>query len=152
MGVVHVAVEREIAAPPEAVVDVLRDYRNGRPRILPPNYTGYRVEEGGIGEGTVVSYRLKVGPREREYRIRVSEPGPGRLVERDQQSSLVTTWSVEPGDGPRVSRVRLETEWQGAGGIGGFFEARFAPPGLRRVYTDLLDRLAEAAMGSVVRK
>jgi hypothetical protein len=152
MSEIRVEVEREVAAAPETVLDVLRDYRAGRPRILPANFTQYRVESGGYGDGTVVTYRLKVGPRERTYRMQVSEGPPGRLVERDLGSSFVTTWTVEPGPRPGSSRVRIESTWQGAGGIGGFFEARFAPAGLRRVYADLLDRLAEAAAGSVVRR
>jgi hypothetical protein len=35
----------------------------------------------------------------------------------------------------------VRTTWNGAGGIGGFFERTFAPKGLRRVYLDLLSRL-----------
>jgi hypothetical protein len=37
--------------------------------------------------------------------------------------------------------VRIETRWQGARGIGGFFERLFAPRFLRRLYADELDRL-----------
>jgi Polyketide cyclase / dehydrase and lipid transport len=51
----------------------------------------------------------------------------------------VTTWVVTPeGAG---SRVRVETRWQGAGGVGGFFERLFAPRVLRRLYVDELERL-----------
>jgi hypothetical protein len=37
--------------------------------------------------------------------------------------------------------VRVRTTWNGAGGIGGFFERTFAPKGLRRVYDQVLERL-----------
>jgi hypothetical protein len=70
----------------------------------------------------------------------VAEPDPGRVLsESDDGSSLVTTFSVSP-DGSG-SRVRIDTTWTGAGGIGGFFEKRFAPTGLRRIYDDELRRL-----------
>ena len=150
MATIRVEAQREVSAPPWAVFDVLRDYQN-RPRILPANYTAYAVQQGGQGSGTVATYRLKVGPRERGYRIRVAEePAQLRLIERDTQSSMATTWSVTSG-GSGGSRVSILTEWRGAGGIGGFFEGIFAPAGLRRVYTDLLDRLAGAVEGTPAR-
>lgn len=36
----------------------------------------------------------------------------------------------------------ISTVWNGAGGIGGFFEKTFAPKGLGRIYDALLDKLA----------
>jgi hypothetical protein len=53
---------------------------------------------------------------------------------------MVTTWTVEPVEAGR-SRVRATTTWNGAGGIGGFFERTFAPKGLQRVYGEILGRL-----------
>jgi hypothetical protein len=72
--------------------------------------------------------------------MEVAEPEPGRvLTESDTGSSLVTTWTVEPeGD---LSRVEIATRWQGAGGIGGFFERTFAPRVMRGIYADELERL-----------
>ena len=61
------------------------------------------------------------------------------LTESDTGSSLVTTWTVTP-EG-RDSRVRIRTRWQGAGGVGGFFERLFAPRVLRGIYADELERL-----------
>ena len=37
--------------------------------------------------------------------------------------------------------VRFATTWQGAGGIGGFFEKTFAPRAMRAIYDDELQRL-----------
>jgi len=136
-----------VGATADVVFEFLRDYRGNRPRILPGNFSAYRVEHGGRGDGTTVTYRLHAGPRERGYRMRVSEPAGQTLVERDQDSSLVTTWTVLPSSAPARSRVTVTTEWQGAGGIGGFFESRFAPSGLRRIYDDMLGRLAAAVEG-----
>jgi hypothetical protein len=40
--------------------------------------------------------------------------------------------------------VVLESSWEGAGGIGGFFERIFAPRALRRIQADVLERLRAA--------
>jgi len=148
MGRIRVESEKMVAASPEQVFGVLEDYTR-RPALLPANFSGWRVEGGGHGDGTVASYRLRVGPRERNYRIRVEVPGttPARIVERDQESSLVTTWLLEPLSAQSSTLVRLVTEWDGAGGVGGFFERTFAPGGLRRVQQEMLDCLASVAGG-----
>jgi uncharacterized protein YndB with AHSA1/START domain len=138
---IHVDLERTIPAPPARVHAALADYR-GRERILPASYLGYRVEEGGEGAGTVVSYRLRAGRRERPYRMEVAEPTPGvTLIERDRGSSLVTTWILSPTASATATNLRLSTVWEGHGGLGGFFERTFAPRGLRRIHGELLDNL-----------
>ncbi|HYB26680.1 MAG TPA: SRPBCC family protein [Solirubrobacteraceae bacterium] len=141
MATVTASAAKAVDAPPERVLEFLRDYRQERPRILTENYTAYRVEQGGNGAGTVIGYHFAAGGRERDYRLSVDEEG-GELVERDQLSSFVSRWTVAPnGSG---SEVTLESSWQGAGGIGGMFERTFAPMGLRRIYGQMLDKLAAA--------
>ena len=44
--------------------------------------------------------------------------------------------------------MRVRSTWDGAGGIGGFFERTFAPRGLRRLYDGVLDRLDAELAGS----
>lgn len=80
--------------------------------------------------------------RIRDCLLEVTEPSDGELVEKDQNSSMVTTWRVTPGSGEKTARVTVTTVWNGAGGIGGFFEKTFAPKGLARIYDDVLSRLA----------
>jgi hypothetical protein len=142
-SLIRVLAEREVPARPERVFAFLTDYQDARPLILTENYLDYRVEEGGSGAGTVVSYRLQAAGRERAYRLRAETPAHNTLVERDTASSLVTTWRVMPAPNDR-SIVRLVTEWQGSGGIRGFFERTFAPRGLRRIYDEVLERLDAA--------
>ena len=138
MGTVEAAAQRTVAAPPEQVYGLIADYRDGRPRLLPENFVDYRVEEGGQGAGTVVAYTLKAAKRERPYRLQVSEPEPGRLLrESDTTSSFVQEWRTEPAGAGAV--VSISCSWQGAGGIGGFFERTFAPKGVARIYEQLLD-------------
>ncbi len=144
MATVTARASRVLDAPPERVLEFLRDYREGRPKILTDNYAAYRVEQGGHGQGTVIGYHFAAGGRERDYRVSVEEDGGG-LVERDQLSSFVSHWRVAPnGSGAEVT---LESSWQGAGGIGGMFERTFAPMGLRRIYAQVLDKLAAAVSG-----
>ncbi|MGZ4197830.1 MAG: SRPBCC family protein [Solirubrobacteraceae bacterium] len=139
MARVRAQATRTVDASPEKVLDALRDYRDARQRILTDNYTAYRVEQGGHGDGTVIGYHFAAGGRERDYRLRVEE-STGELRERDELSSFVSTWSVQPAGAG--SSVTIESSWDGAGGIGGFFERTFAPMGLRRIYSQMLDKLA----------
>ncbi len=140
MAQVRVTAERSIRAPAERVYAYIADYRQHHHRFLPPAFSDIQVEEGGVGAGSVVRFRLSAGGRERTYRQRVEEPQPGRvLTESDLDSSSVTTFTVTP-EGEH-SRVQILTTWQGARGVGGFFERLFAPRVLRRLYADELERL-----------
>ncbi len=144
MARVTARASRQVDAPPDRVVAFLRDYRNGRKRILTNNYSAYRVEAGGDGAGTVLAYHFAAGGRERDYRLKVDE-SDGSLRERDELSSFVSMWTVAPaGSG---SNVTLEGSWDGASGIAGLFEGLFAPLALRRIYGQVLSRLAAALQG-----
>jgi uncharacterized protein YndB with AHSA1/START domain len=139
MAKVEASAERTIDAPADEVYGYLADM-HAHPRFLPPAFTDFQVEEGGVGAGSVTRFAVTAGGRTRTYRMRVTEPAPGRtLVESDTSSSLVTTFNVEPQGGK--SLVRISTNWDGAAGIGGFFERTFAPKALRRLYLDELERL-----------
>src|SRR5829696_3126791 len=126
---IHVDLERTIPAPPARVHAALADY-HGRARTLPGSYRDWTVEEGGTGAGTVVSYRLRAGRRERSHRMEVAEPTPGvTLVERDRESSLVTTWILNPTASATATDLHLSTIWEGSGGIDGFLRAHLRPAG-----------------------
>lgn len=139
MAKVEASAERTIDAPADEVYGYLADMHQ-HPRFLPPAFSDFQVVEGGVGAGTVTTFAVTAGGRTRNYRMNVTEPVPGRtLVESDAGSSLVTTFNVEPQGGK--SLVRIHTSWDGAGGIGGFFEKAFAPGAMRRLYVDELARL-----------
>jgi hypothetical protein len=145
MTEIRVSADRPIAAPPDEIYAYIADYQHHHRQILPSAFSDFRVEEGGTGAGTIVGYRLKAGGRDRAYRMRVAEPESGRvLTESDLDSSLVTTFTVTPQNGG--SLVRIETRWQGARGIGGFFERTFAPRVLRQLYEDELAQLESYAL------
>jgi uncharacterized protein YndB with AHSA1/START domain len=144
MAMINVSAERVIDAPPETVYEYVADHRDHHPNFLPPAFTDFEVEAGGIGAGTITHFFVNAGGRSREYRMEVAEPEPGRvLTESDMNSSLITTWTIDPsGSG---SLVKIATGWQGAGGVGGFFERLFAPRMMRRIYQDELERLDKYA-------
>ncbi|MEI5097636.1 SRPBCC family protein [Streptomyces sp. PmtG] len=142
MAQVEATTERIIAARPEDVFDALADYSGTREKVLSEHFSEYEVREGGDGEGTLVHWKLQAtSKRVRDCLFEVSEPTDGELVEKDRNSSMVTTWRVTPG-GEGQARVVVTTVWDGAGGIGGFFEKTFAPKGLVRIYDAVLANLA----------
>ncbi|WP_406398523.1 SRPBCC family protein [Streptomyces sp. NBC_00879] len=142
MAQVEATTERIISADAEKVFDALADYENTRAKLLPEHFSEYEVREGGDGEGTVVHWKLQAtSKRIRDCLLEVTEPTDGRLVEKDRNSSMVTTWTVTPA-GEGRSKVVVGSVWNGAGGIGGFFERTFAPKGLGRIYDAVLANLA----------
>lgn len=142
MAQVEATTERVVEADAEKVFDTLADYSDTRAKLLPEHFSEYEVREGGDGEGTLVHWKLQAtSKRVRDCLLEVTEPTDGELVEKDRNSSMVTTWRVTPA-GEGKSRVVVTTVWNGAGGIGGFFERAFAPKGLGRIYDLVLAKLA----------
>jgi uncharacterized protein YndB with AHSA1/START domain len=140
MARILVSAERVVEAPAETVYGYIADMREHHPRFLPPAFSDFRVESGGVGAGTVTRFKVTAGGRTREYQMKVAEPEPGRvLTESDTNSSMVTTSTVSPQGG--TSLVQISTTWDGAHGIGGFFERMFAPRVMRAIYADELNRL-----------
>ncbi|UUN30209.1 SRPBCC family protein [Streptomyces sp. FIT100] len=142
MAQVESTTERIIAADAETVFDALADYKDTRAKLLPGQFSEYQVREGGDGEGTLVHWKLQAtSKRVRDCLLEVTEPTDGQLVEKDRNSSMVTTWTVTPA-GEGRSKAVVTSVWNGAGGIGGFFERTFAPKGLARIYDEVLAGLA----------
>lgn len=141
MAQVTAQTHRTIDAPADKVIAALADYTTTRPKILTDSYHDYRVESGGRGAGSVVAWKLQATKsRVRDQVIEVSAPTANRLVERDTNSSMVTSWTVTP-EGAERSVVTVDTVWNGASGIGGFFERTFAPKGLARIHDGVLAKL-----------
>lgn len=140
MARIVVSAEGMVGAPADTVYGYIADMREHHPRFLPPAFSDFRVESGGVGAGTITRFKVTAGGRIRAYRMKVTEPEPGRvLTESDTGSSLVTTFTVNPRGG--ASLVQISTAWDGAGGIGGVFERMFAPRVMRAIYADELKRL-----------
>ena len=141
MARILISAEHTVEAPAEMVYGYIADMREHHPRFLPPAFSDFRVESGGVGAGTVTRFKVTAGGRTREYQMKVAEPEPGRvLTESDANSSMVTTTTVSP-QSIGTSLVQISTTWDGAHGIGGFFERMFAPRVMRAIYLDELNRL-----------
>lgn len=140
MAQVIASATRTVSVPAERVLALLRDY-DARPSILPGQYSDFRVEEGGAA----IAYHFSSGGRERDFRLRLEESASG-LVERDELSTFVQTWTVA--ENATGSTVTVEALWKGSGGIGGFFERLFAPLSLRRIYGETLNKLDAALQGA----
>src|SRR5689334_10366743 len=113
MSEVVTTAEHVVRAPADQVLAALSDYEGARRRILPEQFSDYRVDVGGQGAGTRVHWRFAAtSKRVRDQLMEVTQPSPGTLVERDANSSMVTTWTVHPVDAG-VSTVRVRTTWTG---------------------------------------
>lgn len=141
MAQVTAVAEAAVAAPPADVIAALADYTTTRPAILTDRYTDYAVLEGGTGSGTVATWRLHATEKRVRHVVADVTVDATSVVEKDRNSTLVTRFDVAS-SGAGGSTVTATTTWQGAGGIGGFFERTFAPKGLRRIHEELLGNLA----------
>ena len=132
-----------IEAPVAAVTAAIADYTQVRPRIQPEQFSAYRLIEGGVGAGTVVAWNLRATrKRSRDVKATVTVDDAAAhwsLVEKDQNSTMATTYTVREATGG--SLVEMTTSWEGAGGVGGIFERIFAPAGLKRIQHELLTNL-----------
>jgi hypothetical protein len=136
---VQLEVERRINAPADLIYRIIADYQTHHPAILPPAFSDVAVEQGGVGDGTVISFDRKLGGRTRRMRARISEPRPGVLEETDLEFGAVTGFEItQEAD---ASRVVIRTSFPSAPGIQGWFERRFAPGMLLKLYNQELDNL-----------
>jgi len=80
------------------VYDILADYRQHHPRIVPPEYfRKIEVEEGGIGAGTRIRVEMRVLGTTKRFVHLIREPEPGRVLEEgDADGSGTTTFTVDP--------------------------------------------------------
>ncbi|HZE90012.1 MAG TPA: SRPBCC family protein [Verrucomicrobiae bacterium] len=141
---IRIEVSRDLAVPPQAAYRVIADYRAGHPRIIPPRaFRDLTVERGGVGAGTIIRFRMRIGGVEREYRATVTEPEPGRVLVETNDSGEVSTFTVDPAPGGGA-RVTIATEWEGKG-IAGWGQRLVAPGLLRPVYDEELRNLERVA-------
>ena len=90
-----VSAEGTVDAPADTVYGYIADMREHHPRFLPPAFSDFQVESGGVGAGTVTRFKLTAGGRTREYLTVIAEPEPGRiLTESGIGSSAVTRFTI----------------------------------------------------------
>ncbi|MBI3450680.1 MAG: SRPBCC family protein [Acidobacteria bacterium] len=141
---IRIRAEAILDVPPEAAYRVIADYRGGHPRIIPPRaFRDLTIERGGIGAGTMIRFKMRVGGGEREYRGEVSEPEAGRVLVETYDSGEVTTFTVDPAANGKC-RVTIVTEWE-AKGFFGWGQRLLAPGLLRPIYDEELRNLERVA-------
>jgi len=135
-----------IDSPAETAYAVIADYWDGHPHILPrPPFVSLDVDEGGVGAGTVIRFRMKMLGSTREMRAAITEPEPGRvLVERDAAGDVVTTFTVEPAEGGKA-RVTIATDMKVPGGPVGWLQKRLITRLLHPVYVREIEQLGRVA-------
>jgi hypothetical protein len=74
----RVVAERAMGAPAEVIYRCIADFDRHHQHFLPPAFSEFQVEEGGVGAGTVHSFKMTVDGRARAFRMRVAAPEPGR--------------------------------------------------------------------------
>jgi hypothetical protein len=142
---VHVEATHIVDARPEEVYAIVSDYRVGHPAILPREYfTGLEVEKGGQGAGTIVRGSLKVFGKEYGFHQQVSEPEPGRLIEEiDIETGQYTSFTFEPLNGGKQTRVTIVSDFPPSKGFVGFMEKFAKPAIIRKIYNAELRQLAD---------
>ena len=135
----RITAERVIAAPADVVYRCLADYQHHhRPEgFLPPSFSDFRVERGGYGAGTVISYKTTLCGRIRAMTAEVTEPEPGRVLVESGRGAT-TVFTVEPlGE---QARVRFDTLLEGTG-LDGLLMRLVGPRLLLPLYYEELRRL-----------
>ncbi|MFK0288762.1 SRPBCC family protein [Streptomyces sp. NPDC090499] len=132
--------ERTIDAPADEVYQYLADMHL-HARLLPRPFYDFQVEEGGVGAGSVVRFKIDFAGGVRELRMLVTEPEPGRtLVQTDtNDSGLVTTFTVTPQG--EQTLVNITSGFDGESGVAGFVERIIAPRRLHLIHAKELARL-----------
>ncbi len=147
MSVLHAIETERLDVSADRVYRCIADFKNHHPNFLPHAFSDFQVEEGGYGEGTVHSFTVSIGGRQRRMRMRVNEPEPGRVItESATDWPMVTTFTVTPDGNSCV--VRIETQWGSARGLTGLLERLFAPRLMRKMYREELRLLEEYAQGT----
>ena len=61
MAEIYVKAEQPVGAPAERVYTYIADHRQHHRNFLPPAFSDFHVEAGGVGAGTVIRFKGKAG-------------------------------------------------------------------------------------------
>jgi len=146
MAIKKFSVSALILSPPKVVYNIIADYRNGHPHILPrPPFVSLKVEKGGIGAGTEMIVQMEMFSKLQTFRATVTEPEPGRTLVETTDTGYITTFTVESRDEGKHSYVTFTTELAENSGMSKRFEFYLMSKLLRPVYKKELEILADIA-------
>jgi hypothetical protein len=138
-----------IPARRERVYSLISNYNDGHPRILPKQFSGLEVEQGGIGAGTIIRFQMNFLGKKQNFRAAVTEPEPGRVLVETylEGNGAITTFTVNPGTAPADSQVTISTQLPVKAGFLGKIERTMSTLLLRPIYIKELQNLARVATG-----
>ena len=141
----EIRVSKIINAPRKAIYDVIADYHIGHNAILPrPFFSDIVVEEGGYGDGSLISFDITLGGQTVPYRQRVSELENGRIIqEANVHDEGITQFILDPiGDGTKTE-VTIYVQLVEPTGIFAFLERWITIAFSRWLFNKELNNLAE---------
>jgi hypothetical protein len=108
-----ISLTEAVPAPPTRVYNVLADYHRHHPAIVPADvFRRVDLMHGGVGAGTRFELESRLMGRTTVARFDVTEPEPGRVLrETTTDGSIETTFTVDPIDEGRATRLTLATEY-----------------------------------------
>lgn len=135
-----------IPASAELIYNIITDYHEGHPAILPTRYfTHLEIVEGGRGLGTVIDVEMSFFGAKAAYHLEITEARPYTLmVEEDKAQGVVTSFILDPLD-ENQTRVTIQTKMPSKAGLAGWVEKQMNSWVMRKVYREELDQLAEYA-------
>lgn len=138
--------ETLMPASADVVYEIISDYQDLHPAILPSQYfKKMRVEAGGRGAGTVFTVEMNVYGYKTTLHMTVTEPELGRVLrEEDEAQGMVTYFTVTPLDNNQC-HVAIETTAVASPGLRGWLEKMTTPAIMRHIFRVQLDNLAALA-------
>jgi hypothetical protein len=135
-----------IEAPAAVIYELIADYRNGHPKIVPPDvFSNMQVIEGGRGAGTIVTFDATSFGRKEQMRGVVTEPEPGHILVETypDPKTLVdeTTFTVTPLSDGKSTSVKISTFMNVHNGLLGQLEKAMIIPFIEKTYQKELKRI-----------
>lgn len=152
MAPLQIAASAAVAAPADEVYNIIADYRNGHPHILPkPPFVSLDVESGGVGAGTRIRFVMRVLGRNYTIRAVVTEPEPGRVLVETNDNNFVSTFTVEPRDGGQSAYVTIASDTTVSDGLLGKLQGWLFTRLLQPTYVREIAQLEQFAQRSTAR-
>lgn len=140
----EIRVSKVINAPRQAIYTVIADYRVGHNAIVPrPFFSDIVVEEGGYGDGSLISFEITVGGQTVPYRQRVSELENGRIIqEANVDNDGITQFILDP-VGDNKTEVTIYIQMEKPTGMFAFMERWITIAFSKWLFNKELNNLAE---------
>ncbi len=142
-----ISASAKIPASPADTYAIIANYRDEHRHILPPQFTNFIVEQGGIGSGTIIRFDLRILGKTQTLRAAISEPDPGHVLVETylDNNRTVTTFIVDPAPAPEQCQVTISTDLPVRGGLLGRIERFLSKKALLPIYLAQLELLATRA-------